>query len=94
VTVAWSARATLEFEEIIAWIAIEKPVAAQEVSKRILKAVELLGVSPMIGRPGRTARTREHPVPRTPYILVYLVSESDIQIIALRRGARQWQGIR
>jgi plasmid stabilization system protein ParE len=49
VTVAWSARATLEFEEIIAWIAIEKPVAAQEVSKRILKAVELLGVSPMIG---------------------------------------------
>jgi len=45
---------------------------------------------PLSGGVGRIDGTREAVVPRTPYIVVYRVSEETIDILGIWHAARQW----
>lgn len=47
---------------------------------RIEHHAELLSEFPLMGRTGRVTRTRELPVPGTPFILVYRVLPNALRI--------------
>lgn len=43
---------------------------------------------PQIGRAGRESRTREFPIPGTPYLLVYRIRDAALEIVAVLHGAQ------
>jgi plasmid stabilization system protein ParE len=74
----WSATAAREFIEGIVHIAEESPQGARLVKSRIDRAGRFLELNPRMGKPGVVLGTREYPVPKTRYTLVY---EEDVTII-------------
>jgi len=50
----------------------------------------LLAKFPMQGRAGRIANTRELVLAGLPYLVVYRVSEDEVQILRLLHGAQEW----
>ena len=46
---------------------------------------------PGLGRPGLVEGTREKPVPRTPYIIVYeLVGDEELWVLTIIHARRQY----
>lgn len=87
-TIRWRSRAVEDLTRIRDYIADFNPAAAQSVVERILRAVERLETFPESGRPGQVPATREVVVPGLPYIVVYLESGAEVEIIAVFHGAR------
>ncbi len=83
-------RALGDLDAIETYIERENPAAARHVEQRIKNAVSLLQGRPLIGRPGRVPDTRELVVPGTPYIVPYVVTQSEIVILAVIHSARRW----
>jgi addiction module RelE/StbE family toxin len=90
VKIQWTKPALDDLSAIRAHIRRDNPQAAQEVARRLLYAVAMLVEHPGAGRPGRLAETRELVVPRTPYLIPYLVRNAEIQILRVLHGARDW----
>ena len=67
----WSARAGRDLFDAWLYIAADSVPAAETVARRIIDAAEQLPTYPKLGRPGRIAGTRELPVGRTPFTLIY-----------------------
>ncbi len=86
----WLPRAVDDLKELRAFIAQEKPIAAQEVAARVLEAVDQLATLPNIGRPGRVAGTRELVVRNTPYVIPYRIRDEAIEILRVYHSARRW----
>lgn len=72
------------------YIARDNPTAAAQVDEEIEHQVRQLREHPMMGRPGRKAGTRELVISRTPFIAVYRVTKTRIEILRILHGARQW----
>ena len=64
------------------------PEAAKSTAKRILESVRAISEHPRIGRAGHDSRTREFPVPGTPYLIVYMVQDATLEIVAVLHGAQ------
>jgi len=75
---------------IWSYIAHDNPVAADRIIAAIEASADMLLSFPKLGRPGRRHGTRELPVVRTPYILVYRLNGSEVQIAHVIHGARDW----
>ena len=88
--IVWLPRARDGVREAHAHIAATSPAAARGVVARIRAQVAILAEHPRIGRPGRVAGTRELVITRTPYIVAYRATGSDIEILAVFHGARRW----
>jgi toxin ParE1/3/4 len=73
-----------------AYIAEHNLAAAERVFEAILTAVRHLAEFPQQGRPGRVAGTRELVVANTPYIVVYAVIGSRVEILSVHHAARRW----
>lgn len=59
------------------------------VVRAILSAIAQLGVFPRSGRRGQVKRTHELVVKGLPYVVVYLISSSHIEVVAVVHTARQ-----
>jgi toxin ParE1/3/4 len=81
-------RAAAHIEAIEAYIAKDNPRAAQGVGRRIRAAFEMLCHFPEMGRRGRVPGTREWLVHRIPYVVVYAIGESSIDILGVFHCAR------
>ncbi len=79
-----------DLERIYAWIAKDRPGAADSVINRILEAAERLGHLPYIGHAGKARGTYEWVVRGLPYIVVYKIDseENEVQIVAVFHGAQ------
>ena len=88
--VVWSRRAIRHLTCLREYIEKDSERNAQEVAKRILKAVNLLQSHPEMGRPGRVVGTRELVVPETPYIIPYRVRFGRLELIAVFHGRQKW----
>jgi toxin ParE1/3/4 len=88
--IRWLARAIRHVIEIRNYIAVDNPVAAENVGRRLVDASRRLADAPGMGRAGRATGTRELVVAGTPYVIVYRVKENAIEIIAVLHGARKW----
>jgi toxin ParE1/3/4 len=79
-----------DLDRIEAWIANDRPLAARRVIDRILNSVELLGLFPRLGHPGRISGTCEWVVAGLPYIIVYTIDADadEIAVIAIFHTAQ------
>jgi toxin ParE1/3/4 len=72
-----------DLDRIYAWIAKDRPRAADAVIERILVSAEGLGRFPYIGHQGRAPETYEWVIPGLPYILVYQARDDDELLIVM-----------
>jgi toxin ParE1/3/4 len=77
-------------QEIRAYIALDKPAAAERLLMRIIALVELLKNHPYLGRPGARPGIRELVIAGTPYIVFYRVRGKRITINTIWHAA-QWK---
>lgn len=88
--IKWQNRAITDLEQLQEYIAQDNPIAAEQVAKMIIQAVDLLKSHPAIGRPGRVPNTRELVIKDTPYLLPYRLRKGVIEILRVLHGAMQW----
>ncbi|MBI1986597.1 MAG: type II toxin-antitoxin system RelE/ParE family toxin [Rhodospirillales bacterium] len=91
-TIVWSKTAVDDLKSLRAYIRQHNPRAAAGMARTILARVENLADFPAQGRPGRVPHTRELVIPDTPFLVVYTVAGTTIQIIAVLHAARKWPG--
>lgn len=88
--IKWLDLAVDDLEEIAVYISQDNPAAARRIVKRLWTAVQSLADQPEIGRPGRIHGTRELIVSDTPFVVPYRVIGSEIEILRVLHGAREW----
>jgi addiction module RelE/StbE family toxin len=88
--VQWTTPAAQDLEEIALYIQRDSESAAEAVAKTLFDAANSLDLFPAKGRMGRIPGTRELVIPGLPYIVVYWVRRTTIQILHIYHGARNW----
>ena len=89
IEIIWSQVALTRLQQIRAFVAQEKPAAAERLATRIVAAVEVLRVFPHMGRAGMVPGTRELVIGRTPYVVVYRAQAKIVTILTIWHGAQQ-----
>ncbi|TAN03259.1 MAG: type II toxin-antitoxin system RelE/ParE family toxin [Rhodanobacteraceae bacterium] len=77
-----------DLRDIIDYIALENPAAAEKVFRAIVAVSRQLVDFPEMGHAGRLPDTRELAVAGLPYMIVYQVTRNAVSIIAVFHGAR------
>lgn len=88
--VRWSTIASDDLARIVDWIRIDNPDAARRVARTIFEAVEGLRRHPGMGRTGLAPDTRELVFPPWPYIAVYEVVDSVVNVLRIRHASQDW----
>ena len=85
--VIWAPRAQRRLQEIVVFIATDRPSAAVHVLGQLLSAARTLGEHPQLGRRGRVRGTREFVAAGTPYLIMYRVIGAVLEALThcLRR---------
>ena len=86
----WSARADRDLFDAWLYIAVDSFPAAEVVARRIIEGAEQLPYFPKLGRLGRIAGTREMPVGRTPFTLIYRLRSSHVSIARVLHQRRKY----
>jgi len=89
VEIVWSALARTRLREIRAYVAQDKPEAAQRLAIRIVAVIEALRDHPYLGRVGSEAGVRELVIGGTPYIVLYRVQGRRVIISTIWHAARR-----
>ena len=92
VEVVWSALARTRLREIRAYVAQDKPKAAERLAIRIVAVVEALRNNPYLGRGGAEPAIRELVIGGTPYIVLYRVQGQRVTISTIWHGAQRREG--
>ncbi len=88
--IRWSPVAAEDLIRIVEYIRQENPSAALRIAKTIYESASSLTSFPHRGRTGRVEDTRELPLPPLPFIVVYRVLESAVEIANVIHGAQKW----
>jgi toxin ParE1/3/4 len=89
-TVIWSNTVVGHLEQILDFQQAVSSGGSVTVRRKILETVRRVGQMPNSGRVGRIDGTREAVVPRSPFIVVYELSENAVEILGIWHGARLW----
>lgn len=81
--VRWLRRGLAELRYVRMRIGADNPQAAEAIVGRIEQAAFRLGEFPNSGRLGEVSGTRELVVGGAPYLLVYRVIDSEVQVLRL-----------
>lgn len=81
--------ALADLDDILNFIAADRPKAAAEMAMTIRRTVDLLSSQPAMGKPGRIPGTRELVVSGTPFIVPYRCVDHEIQILRVFHGSRR-----
>jgi len=92
IEIVWSALARTRLREIRAYVARDKPEAAERLAIRIVAMVETLRDHPYLGRVGAETGIRELVVGRTPYVVLYRVQGQRVVISTLWHAAQRREG--
>ncbi len=85
----WTRPAIFDLIAIRRYIALHNPIAAEQVARRIVEAVERLATFPASGRPGRKPDTRELVISDTPYLVVYGARSGIVYILRVLHTAQR-----
>ena len=89
--IEWLQQAINDLKHIEGYIAQYNKSASERVVQTILTLVQTqLSAFPQSCRIGRVADTRELVITRTPFVLVYRVTSSEIQILSVRHTSQLW----
>ena len=86
----WTRLALQDLRDLYEYIAEDNPSAANRMVTRIQDATQRLKNHPQMGRPGRVQGTHELVIAGSPYIVVYILGDSEIQIVAVIHSAMRW----
>ena len=86
--IRWTPEASSNLEQISLRIAEDKPEAALKTTCAIFERIEQLVSFPRRGRAGREEGTRELVLVPLPYVAVYRVRGSTIEILHIWHGAQ------
>ena len=86
----WSHTAISDLKAIRAWIAQDRPLAAQSVAAHIKASTTRLISFPLSGREGRVPGTLELVIPGTDYVAAYTVQSDEVRIAAVLHGHQKW----
>jgi toxin ParE1/3/4 len=88
VEIVWSALVRTRLREIRAYVAQDKPEAAERLAIRIVALVEALRNHPHLGRIGAETGIRELVIGSTPYIVLYRVQGLRVTVSTIWNGAQ------
>lgn len=89
VEIVWSPLARTRLQEIRAYIAKDKPAAAERLAIRIVAVVEALREHPHLGRAGAEPGIRELVIGGTPYVVLYRARGKKVTISTIWHGAQR-----
>ena len=89
VDIVWSALARTRLRQIRAYVAHDKPEAAERLAMRIVAIVGTLRNHPHLGRIGAEPGIRELVIGSTPYIVLYLMQGERVVISTIWHGAQR-----
>jgi len=90
VRVVWTRTAIRDLVRVRRRIEHDNPIAAREVARRILDAVNKISRHPEMGRVGRLGGTRDLIVTGTPYLVPYRVHADKIHLLRVLHGRQNW----
>ena len=89
--VEWSTHAVADLKVISEYIERDRSLqTANRVVRSIYDAIQELSLMPNRGRTGRIAGTRELPISRLPYIVIYRVLPERVLVLNIVHGAQRW----
>ncbi len=91
VEIVWSPLALARLQEIRAYVALDKPAAAERLATRIVAMVEALRNHPHLGRAGIDPDVRELVIGGTPYIILYRVQGKRVIIQTIWHASQQME---
>ena len=86
--IVWSPLAVARLREIRAFIALDKPDAAERLATRIVAVVEALRLHPYLGRIGSEPGVRELILGGTPYSILYRLRPNRILISTISHASQ------
>ena len=86
--IVWSPLARARLQEIRAYVALDKPDAADRLATRIVAVVETLRNHPYLGRAGVQPGIRELVIGGSPYTVLYRVRGTRIMIGTIWHAAQ------
>ena len=89
VEIVWSPLARARLQEIRAYVAMDKPAAAEQLAIRIVAVVEALREHPYLGRAGAEPGIRELVIGGTPYVVLYRARGKKVTISTIWHGAQR-----
>jgi toxin ParE1/3/4 len=89
VEIVWSPLARAWLQQIRAYVAKDKPEAAERLATRIVAVIEALRNHPHLGRSGADPGIRELVIGGTPYIVLYRVRGNRVTVNTIWHGAQQ-----
>jgi len=87
--IIWSPLALASLQEIRAFVALDKPDAAERLATRIVSLVEALRIHPYLGRVGPEPGIRELILGGTPYSIHYRVRTNRVIIATISHGSQR-----
>ena len=87
--IVWSPLARARLHEIRAYVALDKPGAAERLATRIVAVVEALRNHPHLGRAGAEPGVRELVIGGTPYVVIYRVQAKRVVITTIWHAAQR-----
>lgn len=91
IEIVWSALARTRLREIRAYVAQDKPGAAERLAIRIVAMVETLRNHPHLGRIGAEPGIRELVIAGTPYIVLYRVQGRRVVVSTIWHGKQRME---
>ena len=88
VEIAWSPLALARLQEIRAFVALDKPDAAERLATRIVSVVEALRIHPYLGRVGPEPGIRELIIGGTPYSILYRIRANRLVISTISHASQ------
>jgi addiction module RelE/StbE family toxin len=91
VRIVWTGHYLIELASIGDYVGQRNPRAAARLINDIhSKTARLLSANPFIGRVGEINGTRELVISGTPYVVAYRVKDTQIEVLFVQHGAREW----
>jgi toxin ParE1/3/4 len=88
--IRWSPESAADFARIIEYIRGQNPAAADRIARTIYDSVSSLETFPNRARHGRVENTRELVLAPLPFIVVYRVRKSIVEIARVLHGSQRW----
>jgi toxin ParE1/3/4 len=89
--VRWTVPAADDLESIKNYLLRNHPRFAEPIVRAIYQRIRLLKTSPKLGRPGHRSGTRELALAPLPYVVVYSVKATTVEILHIYHGAQDWR---
>ena len=91
--IEWTAKAAVQFKKNQRYYHHSDRQIARLLAMRVNSALHRLLVLPNRGRKGLYPGTRECVVQRSPYVIVYRVTDDALQVIHIWHGRQDWTNV-